>query len=72
MPTLAQANYTGFLLREPRNYTKTRLAAHLAEVGYDWMNRFLRSVSFSISQLRALPFLLLTDTRNFLLVDDSV
>ena len=70
---LTQAKYIDFLLRTPRNYTGTHLAAHLPEVSHDQVNRFLRDSTFSAAQLRELVLPLLVDSPEaFLLVDDSV
>ncbi|MGI4737605.1 MAG: transposase [Janthinobacterium lividum] len=70
---LTQKSYIDYLLSTPRNYTCTHLAAHLPDVSHDQVNRFLRTSSLPVSQLRELVQPLLRDSPEaFLLVDDSV
>ena len=70
---LTQTTYIEYLLSTPKNYTCTHLAAHLPDVSHDQVNRFLRTRTLPVNQLRALVGPLLHDSPEaFLLVDDSV
>lgn len=70
---LTQTTYIEYLLSTPTNYTCTHLAAHLPDVSHDQVNRFLRTSTLPINQLRELVLPLLRDSPEaFLLVDDSV
>ena len=70
---LTQTTYIEYLLSTPTNYTCTHLAAHLPDVSHDQANRFLRTSTLPVNQLRELVLPLLRDSPEaFLLVDDSV
>ena len=70
---LTQTTYIEYLLSTPTNYTCTHLAAHLPDVSHDQVNRFLRTSTLPVNQLRELVLPLLRDSPEaFLLVDDSV
>ena len=70
---LTQTTYIEYLLSTPKHHTCTHLAAHLPEVRYDQVNRFLRTSKLPINSLRELAEPLLHDSPEaFLLVDDSV
>ena len=58
---------------EYAHYTCTHLAAHLPDVSHDQVNRFLRTSTLAVTQLRKLVQPLLHDSPEaFLLVDNSV
>ncbi|MBO3272266.1 IS701 family transposase [Hymenobacter defluvii] len=70
---LTQTHYIEYLLSTPKNYTCTNLADHLPDISHDQVNRFLRTSTLPVSQLRQLVQPLLHDSPEaFLLVDDSV
>ena len=70
---LTQTQYIEDLLSTPKNYTCTHLAAHLPNTSHDQVNRFLRTSTLPLLQLRELVQPLLHDSPEaFLLVDDSV
>ena len=70
---LTQTAYIEYLLSTPTSYTCTHLAAHLPDVSHDQVNRFLRTSTLPVNQLRELVLPLLRDSPEaFLLVDDSV
>ena len=70
---LAQTICIEYLLSTPTNYTCTHWAAHLPDVSQDQVNRFLRTRTRPINQLRKLVLPLLRDSPEaFLLVADSV
>ena len=70
---LTQTQYIEYLLSTPKNYTCTHLAAHLPNTSHDQVNRFLRTSTLPLMQLRELVQPLLHDSPEaFLLVDDSV
>ena len=45
---LTQTTYVEYLLSTPTNYTCTHLAAHLPEVSYNQVNRFLSTGTLSV------------------------
>ena len=70
---LTQTAYIEYLLSTPTNYTCTHLAAHLPDISHDQVNRFLRTSTLPVNQLRELVLPLLCDSPEaFLLVDDRV
>ena len=46
---LTQTTYIKYLLSTPTNYTCTHLAAHLPDVSYDQVNRFLRTSTLPVN-----------------------
>ena len=46
---LTPATYIEYLLSTPTNYTCTHLVAHLPDVSYDQVNRFLRTGTLPVN-----------------------
>lgn len=69
---VTQTQYVEYLLSTPTNYTGTHLAAHLPATSHDQVNRFLRTSTLPVNQLRELVQPLVHDApAALLLVDES-